>query len=297
MENTFLGLNKEEHNADFCFVGIDCCSADNLLGVQYAATNVRKISERYANADKTTIPLKVYNPDEGYILKDVIAYDFGNVKAILSRLEEELEKITFQKECIPIFVGGDHGVSYLLVKKISKDKEKITVVHFDSHSDYIAEYDEYPHGSVMNQIGKLEGVERIIHFGLRGNLNSNPAIQQSIKDGNLAISYKDISSRLLEVLNNIKDKKIYISFDIDFLNPSVAPATNCPEPGGPSYQETLKYLKNIICASKDIVGIDFVEYNPLCEGSTVTGIIVCNLIMECMYYIKCKEVLKGREEL
>jgi len=296
MRNTFLELNSKEHNPDFCFVGVECCTADYLLGVQDAADNVRKLSYRYANADKSAFPLKVYNPDEGYILKEIIAYDIGNVKANLNELEKKLTSVDFD-DCIPIFVGGDHGVTYPIVKSISQKYDNIVIVQFDSHSDYIAEYDEYPHGSVMNEISKLERVEKIIHFGLRGNLNSKPAIEKSIQDGNLVVSYKDISSKLLEVLNNVKDKKIYISFDIDFLNPSVAPATNCPEPGGPSYEETLEYLKSIICFSKDIVGIDFVEYNPRCEGSTTTGLVVVNLIMECMHYIKSKELTKRREEL
>jgi len=297
VKNTFLELNSKEPNLDFCFVGIDCCTADYLFGVQDAADAVRKLSYRYANADKSTFPLKVYNPDEGYILKNIVACDIGNVKANLKELEEKIDVIHFDNGCVPIFVGGDHGVTYPILKGISKKSDNIIVVQFDAHSDYIAEYDEYPHGSVMNEISKLESVEKIIHFGLRGNLNSQPAIQKSIQDGNLVVSYNDIKAKFLEVLDTVKNKKIYISFDIDFLNPSVAPATNCPEPGGPSYEETLEYLKSIVCFSKDIVGIDFVEYNPKCEGWMVTGIVVTNLIMECMHYIKSKDLTNGREEL
>ena len=83
----------------------------------------------------------------------------------------------------------------------------------------------------------------------------------------------------------LKGKNVYITFDIDFLNPAIAPATNCPEPGGPSYYETLKYLKEVISSSKKIIGVDFVEYNPTCEGSVLTGTTIVNLIMETLSYM------------
>jgi len=289
MQNTFLNLNSSEKKADFCFVGIECCSAEHLSGVECAADNVRNLSKRYANADGSQLPIKVYNAEQGFILNKVIVFDAGTVTANLSEIEEKLSKLEFEDGCVPIFVGGDHSVSYPIVKNILNSHDDIVVIQFDAHSDYIDEYYEYPHGSVMNEISKLDKVEKIIHFGLRGNLNSGPAIKQTVADGNMVILYKDISSSLNYVLEQVKGKKVYISFDMDFLNPVVAPATNCPEPGGPSYEETLEYLKNIISYAKEVVGMDIVEYNPLCEGAIITGIVVVNIIMECIHYIHSKK--------
>jgi len=289
MQNTFLNLNSSEKKADFCFVGIECCSAEHLSGVECAADNVRNLSKRYANADGSQLPIKVYNAEQGFILNKVIVFDAGTVTANLSEIEEKLSKLEFEDGCVPIFVGGDHSVSYPIVKNILNSHDDIVVIQFDAHSDYIDEYYEYPHGSVMNEISKLDKVEKIIHFGLRGNLNSGPAIKQTVADGNMVILYKDISSSLNYVLEQVKGKKVYISFDMDFLNPVVAPATNCPEPGGPSYEETLEYLKNIISYAKEVVGMDIVEYNPLCVGAIITGIVVVNIIMECIHYIHSKK--------
>lgn len=288
MRNTFLELNSlTDRHYDFCYLGIECCSADYLLGVEKGADKVRELSFRYANADGTALPLKVYSPERGYILKDVTACDYGNVSASsLEELGRELEKVNLQTGCIPVFVGGDHSVTYELVKKVSNDYDGIVVVQFDAHSDYIDEYSDYPHGSVMKETSKLEKVERIIHFGIRGNLNCQPAIDQSRSEGNMVVPYCEIKERLEKVLYYLKGKKVYITFDTDFMNPAIAPATNCPEPGGPFYEETLNYLKSIIEASGKIVGLDFVEYNPTCEGASVTGITIVNLIMECMHFIK-----------
>ena len=290
MSNTFLELeDKPMLPCDFCYIGICYCSADYLLGVQKAADKVRALSYRYANADGSSLPLKVYGPDVGYILKDVIAYDGGNICASsIEELEEKFSKLELQSGCIPVFVGGDHSVTYECVKRISRENDEIVVVQFDAHSDFIDEYEDYPHGSVMCETAKLKQVSKIIHFGIRGNLNCKPAIDKSLDMGNIVAPYYQLDSKMSDVLNAIKGKKVYITFDTDFLNPAVAPATNCPEPGGPSYKETLDFMKHIINTSGDVIGIDFVEYNPDEEGANLTGTTIVNLIMEVLSYMKNK---------
>ncbi len=294
MRGTFLeSENKLSCDlANFIFVGINYCSAGYLKGVELAPSKIRELSYRYANADGSSHPLKVYSPEEGYILKDLVIKDYGDIKAeSLEKLYENLASIDFPISSIPIFVGGDHSVTYELVRRVCemKKERKTVVVQFDAHSDFIDEFEEYPHGSVMNAISKLEGVERIIHFGIRGNLNSEPAISSSKKVGNMVVPYNEVDERLSEVLNYIQDKNVYITFDTDFLNPACAPATNCPEPGGPSYEEALKYLKSIIQNAGHIMAMDIVEYNPTCEGAILTGTTLVNLIMEVISYMKSKE--------
>lgn len=290
MTNTFLESKKDIECSDFDFIGIEYCSADYLQGVELAADNVRKLSYRYANADGSAYPLKIYSPEEGFILYNTIIRDLGNIRATSNEeLRMKLENIKYNN--IPVFVGGDHSVTYELIRKVTSNnkEQKIIVVQFDAHSDYIDEYAEYPHGSVMKEIHKLESVDKIIHFGIRGNLNCKPAIINSKEDGNLVVPYYKIVDYLAEVKRQIKDKSIYITFDMDFMNPIYAPATNSLEPGGPGYEETLIYLKEIIQASKNVIGLDFVEYNPKCEGAVLTGTTLVNLIMETMSYINEKK--------
>lgn len=291
MRNTFLELETKPLNSyGFCFVGINYCSADYLLGVQKAADKVRALSFRYANADGSSLPLKVYSPEEGYILKDIQAYDLGNVCASsLEELESKIFELNLQSGFTPVFVGGDHSITYETVKKMANDYDDIVVVQFDAHSDFIDDYEGYPHGSVMNEISKIKQISKIIHFGIRGNLNCEPAICKSMEMGNIIIPYVKIKESLNGLLEFLNDKNVYITFDIDFLNPIYAPATNCPEPGGPSYKTTLKYLKKVIKSSKKIVGMDFVEYNPDCDGSIITGTTIVNLIMEALSYMQQKQ--------
>lgn len=289
MSITFLGSKTNQGCSDFTFVGINYCSAEYLEGVELAADAVRNLSDRYANADGSAYPLKVYSPEEGFILSNAKIQDAGNITAASQyELHMELDEMFFTG--IPVFVGGDHSVTYELIKRITRDSrgEKVVVIQFDAHSDYIDEYSEYPHGSVMNEVHKIDAVERIIHFGIRGNLNSGPAIENSLKDGNIIAPYYKINDCINEVLDAIKGKKVYITFDTDFMCPTCAPATNCLEPGGPSYEETLHYMKMIIQSVGNIIGMDFVEYNPKCEGSILTGTTIVNLIMEAMSYCIAK---------
>ena len=287
MTSRFLGLDaKSKGEKGFCFIGIEFCSAKYLFGVQKAADRIRELSFRYANADGSSLPLKVYSPEAGYILKDTKAYDLGNISADnFKELDKKLLRLDINTNCIPIFVGGDHSVTYSLVKKMTTNYKDVVVVQFDAHSDFIDEFYDYPHGSVMNETSKLEGVLKIIHFGIRGNLNSYPAISDSKEKGNIVIPYNEIGEKIDNLIDYLKDKNVYITFDTDFLNPAIAPATNCPEPGGPSYEEACSYLKAIINSSKRIIGVDFVEYNPTCAGASLTGITIVNLIMEMMSYM------------
>lgn len=289
MRGTFLETDNSFVSPTFTFVGVNFCSEPNLAGVELASDKIRELSFRYANADGTSAPLKVYSPEEGYILKDISLSDIGNVTAVnLRGLKDITSNINLSYGSIPIFVGGDHSVTYSNVCKICETNKDIVVVQFDAHSDYIDEFQDYPHGSVMREISKLDKVAKIIHFGIRGNLNCDPAILATKKKGNLVIPYVDIQASLAMLMNALVDKEVYITFDTDFLNPSVAPATNCLEPGGPSYEDTKKYLNLIVKSCKKVVGIDFVEYNPKCEGAAITGITIVNLIMEVMSYIGAK---------
>lgn len=293
MRGTFLEVESVENTkqVDYTIVGINYCSAGYLKGVEHAADALRRASYRYGNADGSSLPIKVYSPERGYILQKTNLADYGNLNVKTETdLILQLKNMDLSKLGTPIFIGSDHAVTYYLVDKLArenKDKE-IIVVQFDAHSDYIDEFADYPHGSVMRETSRIDNVSKVIHFGLRGNLNCGPALQDSKNDGNAIIPYKDIDTMFHRVLGEIKDKEIYITFDTDFLNPVVAPATDNPEPGGPMYEETIRYIKGVIESCSNVVGIDFVEYNPKCEGSSVTAATLVNIIMESLGFLTSK---------
>ena len=297
MRGTFLEVESVDktHKVDYSIVGINYCSAEYLKGVEQAADSLRKASFRYGNADGSSLPIKVFSPERGYILQNTNLADYGNIEVSSeSDLILKLMKLDLSKLGTPIFTGGDHAVTYYTVDRIQKERNSkpIIVFQFDAHSDYIDEFADYPHGSVMCETSRIDGVEKIIHFGLRGNLNCGPALLESKRRGNIIIPYKDIKMMFQKVLGELKDKDIYITFDTDFLNPMVAPATDNPEPGGPTYEDTIYYLQGIIESCNNVVGMDVVEYNPTQEGSSVTASTLVNIIMESFGFLTTKNLNK-----
>lgn len=270
--NSFLNVKYDKNCKNYyaTFYGLDFVTTDGLDGVQTAADKIRELSYRYSNADGTSFPIKVFNPERGYILNDVRINDYGNINLLNNEYK-------FDKSSFPIFVGSDHGASYHIIKNFFND-EDFEVLQFDAHGDYLDEFDSCLHGSVMRKIKSENNICKIIHCGLRGNLNTGPGLEQSKLDGNIILFKND------ELLNNIyksiDDKKnIYISIDIDIFDPSIAPGTNNIEPNGFLYEQFRIILTKII-QKYNVIGIDIVEYNPSLDFSNITGNLIVNLIME-----------------
>ena len=105
-------------------------------------------------------------------------------------------------------------------------------------------------------------------------------VVQIIKEEHLRCSNNPTAT----LISTIRNKKLYLTIDTDFFDPSIAPATNNPEHGGMLYEETLDILK-ALCGRFEVVGADVVEFNPLLDIADTTGLLVTNLIMELMSYI------------
>ena len=216
MRGTFLEVESVDktHKVDYSIVGINYCSAEYLKGVEYAADSLRKASFRYGNADGSSLPIKVFSPERGYILQNTNLADYGNIEVSSeSDLILKLKNLDLSQLGTSIFIGGDHAITYYTVDRIQKERNSkpIIVFQFDAHSDYIDEFADYPHGSVMCETSRIDGVEKIIHFGLRGNLNCGPALLESKRHGNIIIPYKDIKMMFNKVLGELKDKDIPIT--------------------------------------------------------------------------------------
>lgn len=294
-ELTFLNQTKTKDRSQvtskISFVGIGLDTNCTVKGVEFGPDAIRFVSKRYSNADGSSQPIKVYNPDKGYILDGITIEDTGNIKlnkdlGISEKIiNEEIRKI-LHCNSIPLIVGGDHFISFPI---ISAYKQKITVIHLDAHSDYLDEKVTCPHGSVMREVGTLENVKRIIHCGVRGNLNSGPAIKDSKNRGNVIITCSELIkegiNKLLKYIE--KDEPVYLSIDIDFLDPSIAPATGYPEPEGVSYSFA-KDIINDIATKSSIIGIDITEYNPSLDNNFITGVHITNLILETLSVIDRK---------
>ncbi len=269
------------------FLGIGINTSYDYPGVEDAPDAIRTLSGRYSNADGSAQPLNIYNPERGYILTGIVIDDLGNLEVLAGddKSEENFKRITAAIQNIlreggfPVIVGGDHYITYPVVAAY---EGPITVVQLDAHADCLPLGAGCPpHGSVMTGIYNLPNVKKIIHAGIRGNLNTGQGIDASLRAGNSVITCSRLLKEGIEPLVSMlaPHEPVHITFDCDELDPSIAPGVGVPEPDGIGYG----LARDILCSiaeKADVKGIDFNEYNPKLDWNGITGIHITNLIME-----------------
>ena len=268
---------------DFTILGIPFEGPSAPLGPVLAPASIRGAAARYGNSSGSASPIMVYNPERGYLLKEVSLGDVGDVPRSSSRLEVErhVDAAWGQLDgSRPAVLGGDHFVSYPVVRRI---QGPLTVIHFDAHGDLLDDFEASPHGSVMRAISSLENVSRVIHVGLRGNLNTGEGIAWSQAQGNLVFTTTDcLHLKPEQIYATITPgERLYLTFDVDVLDPSVAPGTGTPEPGGIDYRTAIDLVTGFVKRG-ELVGFDIVEVNPNLDVNDHTSLLAANLFIEVM---------------
>ena len=218
-----------------------------------------------------------YSPDFDMHLDDVNFYDAGELEFPLGNTQKTLDIIEqnarhiFNDDKKYLGIGGEHLVTYPALKACyEKYKENLAVIHFDAHTDLREDYlgEKLSHASVLRRIGETIGFENIKQVGIRSGLKEEFDI---MKKYNTLVKNK-------EQLESVKNKKIFLTIDVDVLDPSVMPGTGTPEANGMTYQEFaqwIKYLKDF-----DIVGADVVELAPDYDKSEVSTAITTKIIRD-----------------
>jgi arginase len=191
----------------------------------------------------------------------------GAFTAIESAVGELLEKGQF-----PVCLGGDHSITYPIVRAFGKHFAGLTIVHFDAHPDL---YDEFQgnrcsHACPFARIMEERCAKRLIQVGIR-TMNAHQR-KQAARFGVEVVEMRELPA--LEILK--LTGPVYVSFDIDVLDPAFAPGLSHREPGGMSVREAISHLHAI---TGDIVGADLVEYNPTQDVSQLTA-MVCGKILK-----------------
>lgn len=193
------------------------------------------------------------------------------------------------KECKPFIIGGDHSITYPIVKAFSKIYKDFVILQFDAHADYkysdiVNMYDEMDigllnHATVMNYCEKIHNVRCIYQVGVR-----EPFIVTGEKLK--FISLQDMRSRTYVYQDIINlDLPIYLSFDIDYFDPIIAPATSCQIVNGGLYAETIQCLNELLIR-KNIIGVDIVEVNPSLDNFNRTTQLTMNLVLQLLNIIE-----------
>ena len=190
--------------------------------------------------------------------------------AIKKRMNEALEQISkinqilLKKDIFPMVLGGEHSITPGCIKPFVKKFDKICLLHFDAHADLRQSYNgnKYSHASAIRRCLDYNNIN-IVSFGIRNISNSESIYLKKNKNRIKIFWAKDKNKWDLNYFKKIiKDKKVYITFDIDSFDLSLMPATGTPEPGGLFWDETINIIK-IASKVSNIVGADINELAPI----------------------------------
>lgn len=172
----------------------------------------------------------------------------------------------------PVCLGGDHSITYPILRAFAKKFGDLAIVHFDAHPDLYDEFEgnRFSHACPFARIMEEGCAKRLIQLGIR-TMNAHQR-QQAARFG-----VEVIEMRSLPALPKLDiDGNVYVSFDIDVLDPAFAPGISHREPGGMSVREALSHLHAI---RGHIVGADIVEYNPRQDVAQLTA-MVCGKVLK-----------------
>ena len=187
-------------------------------------------------------------------------------------IEQNVENLLAQG-LRPICLGGDHSITYPIVRTFARYFPNLTIVHFDAHPDLYDEFqgNRYSHACPFARIMEEGWAKRLIQLGIR-------TMSQPLQEQVNRFSVEVVTMSQLPALNRLElDGPVYISFDVDVLDPAFAPGISHREPGGMSVREALNHLHAI---RGNIVGADLVEYNPTQDISHLTWMVCGRLLKE-----------------
>ncbi|WP_347123847.1 agmatinase [Microbacterium sp. SY138] len=284
---TFARLPRIEDvpRADIAVVGIPFDSGVSYRpGTRFGPSHVRESSRL----------LRPYNPAQDvspFAIAQVV--DAGDIPVNPFDLTEavtEVERAALalgeQVQRI-VTIGGDHTVALPLLRAVAAKHGPVAVLHFDAHLDTWDTYFGAPitHGTPFRRASEegLIDLTASCHVGTRGPLYSKQDLEDDERLGFSIVSSEYIEEHGVEagiarVLQRIGDKPLYVSIDIDVLDPAHAPGTGTPEAGGLTSRELLRILRAL--KSQNIVGADVVEVSPAYDHAQMTGIAASHVVYE-----------------
>lgn len=225
--------------------------------------------------------LETYSPYFNEDIQDKNIADIGDVDCVFGNPESTIDNISNQsKEIVsankkPLMIGGEHLVTLGQFKEIYAKYRDVVIIHFDAHADLREDYigEELSHATVIRRCFDLVGKERIFQFGIRSGTKSE---FEFAKENTYMERFDALT--IEEVVKAINDKPVYLTIDLDVLDPSVFSGTGTPEPGGLTFKEFITALKTL--KGLNIVGADVVELAPHYDQSGVSNAVACKIVRE-----------------
>ena len=206
-----------------------------------------------------------------------------NIRAALRKISN-INSLLLKKKLFPLTLGGEHSITPGCIEPFTKNFKNLCILHFDAHADLRQSYngEKFSHASAIRRCLDYKNVS-IISFGIRNISGSEVKYLNKNKNRIKIFWAKDKSKwNLQSFKKHIKNKNVYLTFDVDGFDSSIMPATGTPEPGGLFWDETLNILK-IAAKNSNIVGGDINELSPI-KGFNSYNFLVAKLAYKILSY-------------
>ncbi|HAG26773.1 MAG: agmatinase [Paracoccaceae bacterium] len=270
---------------DACFVGVPMdIGASNRAGTRLGPRQIRAES----------VMLRPYNMATGAAPFEAMQVaDIGDVPINTFDLKKSVEIIrTFydnilRSDVIPLTLGGDHTLTYPILQAMAKKYGPVALIHVDAHADVNDEMfgEKIAHGTPFRrayEAGCLQN-DKVFQIGLRGTGYSPEDFNWGRSKGWTVIQaeecwHKSLSPLMEQVRTVVGNAPVYLSYDIDSLDPAFAPGTGTQEIGGLTIWQALEIIRG--CAGLNLVGCDLVEVSPPYDTTGTTALVGSNLLYE-----------------
>lgn len=287
IEQTFISARAPWKEA--CAVILGCPydgTASFRPGARFGPSAIRKASwgiETYS---------PYFNQDLGLLsIHDMgdLELPLGEKKLSLDLIQKAVKKILSEKK-FPILLGGDHLITLPMVQELLQQFPQLQIVHIDAHTDLREEYLGEPlsHSTVMRRILEELGEGRLFQIGIRSGTEDEFKLARKMK----SIISPD-SVPLNALLRHLKNKPVYITLDLDVIDPSLMPGVGTPEPGGMTFQEFISLLKKL--QTLQVIGFDMVELTPDYDPTQISSVTASVMLREMILSLFNKDSRRGRK--
>jgi len=259
-----------------------------VFGAPFDCTTSFKPGTRFASPAMRmdSIGLETYSPYQDRDLTEIAVCDIGDVEVSLGDTGKTLDAIEnctariLADKKIPVMIGGEHLVTLGTMRAVAKVHPDVCVLHFDAHTDLrdIFLGEEMSHATVMRRVWDIIGDGRIYQFGIRSGDRS-----EFVWAREHVVTNRYNLEGLDEAVRKLSGRPVYVSIDLDVMDPSVFPGTGTPEPGGVSFQALLDGILSL--KGLNIVGADVNELSPHYDVSRVSTMVACKVLRELLLVI------------
>ena len=262
-----------------------------LFGIPFDATSSFRPGSRFAPDHirlYSSEGIESYSPYQQKDLADCSFTDGGNIDLTVSNFSVLREAVYTQvkhsltSEQRVLALGGEHLISLPVATAYVERYPNLKVIHLDAHADLRDEYlgENYSHATVIRRIAEIIGAENIYQFGIRSGT------REEFRFGEQSTNFYPFSlnpATIQTVVKQLQGSPVYLTLDLDVLDPACFPGTGTPEPGGVSFQELLQAL--LLFGQLNLVGADMVELCPAYDRTDVSTITAIKLVRELLLLV------------